>query len=270
MRWLSASAAKLACLIAVFWLVLPASSVGAEATTISANLCGSDNQGSSIAVSSPTSDSIIDSPDVTIEGTVSNATQITVSVNDQYSQTVSLGTNQTTFQFVEQIGEGTSTIKLVANDVCQIHNGSATIVLTYQPETKPSNGEETPTAIDNSGAVLISSQAVPVQDQSMFTTLKGVVVIGPIIRLLDTGLRAIGMDVTIQKSGFVMGVTRIILFSTGAMMGLFGAVMLQKYALKWLTAMHLVLPHALRGKHHARLWTLRLFGLIMVATALML
>ena len=130
--------------------VLFVPNASANSTQINANICGGINQGSTISITNPASDSTIDSPTLVIEGTVASASQIVSTVNGQYSQTLALSSNQSTFELTETLSPGTATIELVAYDVCSVQNDSDSIVVTYSPNTDPGDGGDTPTHGDTS------------------------------------------------------------------------------------------------------------------------
>ncbi len=240
----------------------------ATTTQVNAAICG--DVGSTITITSPLSDSTVDVPSLVIEGTVANATQITSTVNGQYSQTLALSISQTTFELTETLAAGTNTIELVANDVCQVQNGSDNVIVTYEPDTDPGSGGETPTEIDGGGVVIGGQPQLGLEDQPLYEKIRTLAVVGPLFQLVEASLRAIGLDATIERSGILATALRVGLLFGGLMMVLFASVILQNFNLKIITAMHAVLPRGMRGKWLYRLWTVRLFGLLFVLTALMI
>jgi len=241
----------------------------ATSTQINANICGGINQGSTISITSPASDSSVDSPTLLIEGTVSSASQIVSTVNGQYSQTVALSINQSTFQLTETLTPGTTTIELVAYDTCAVQNDSDSIVVTYSPNTDPGDGGDTPTDVDTTGGgVVVSDKPTKLPEQSMLDRLRTVAVAGPIISLIEASMRAIGLDSTVEKGGIIVGAFRVGLFFAGLMMTLFASVMLQNFAMRWVTGLHALFPRAWRGKQFYRLWTVRIVGAALLLLAL--
>lgn len=135
--------------------------VGAQAnTTIGATVCSSS--GSLVTVSSPPSDSVVTDPAVTLKGTVSQATQISVTIDDNFDSVIALNTGQSAFEAPIQLPTGTHTVKLTAIDSCQQNDGVSTVILTFTPPpSSASTGEQTATGINNgtnqSGGVTVGA-----------------------------------------------------------------------------------------------------------------
>ncbi len=112
-------------------------------TTVGATVC---TEGSSITLNEPKSDSVLTSPTVPVSGTVKQASQIEVYVDDAFDGVIPLDMGQTSFSGTVQIGSGTHTITVVALDMCSGPNDTASAVVTFTPPPqKPSTGAETPT-----------------------------------------------------------------------------------------------------------------------------
>ncbi|RWZ78129.1 MAG: hypothetical protein EOT04_02785 [Candidatus Chaera renei] len=119
----------------------------AQSTNVWVQLC--DDGGSVITVTSPPSDSVVGDSSVIVSGNVKQASQIDVTVDGAYDHSQTLPAGSQTFTTEVKLAAGTHTIKLVAIDVCQKNNGSASIVVTYQPGVTPpvAPGGPTPTSL---------------------------------------------------------------------------------------------------------------------------
>lgn len=124
--------------------------VGAAATVINVAVCGVGS-GAQLTIGTPPSDSVVSTPNVQISGQVANATQIDISIDGQYSSTVPLGATQTSYSTTVQLSSGTHTVSLLANDVCNNQDATASVVVTYQPQSTPGSGGDTPTTVDPGG-----------------------------------------------------------------------------------------------------------------------
>jgi hypothetical protein len=116
----------------------------ASAMTIGAIVCNS-NSGAVVTVASPVSDSTVNQPTFLVSGSVTSATQIEVRIDDVYNSTISIGLSQTQFLFSVTLTQGTHTISLLANDVCAVHDGTANLVITFDPSIVPTPGSDVPT-----------------------------------------------------------------------------------------------------------------------------
>lgn len=118
--------------------LIPALPAHAEAN-ISATVCGPD-MASTLTINSPASDSVTNSADVHMHGQVTNANQINIYVDDQYSSVVPLSDSSTSYDTTVSINTGTHTIKLIAINICQTGNAEALAILTFEPISIPSSG----------------------------------------------------------------------------------------------------------------------------------
>lgn len=134
-------AAKIGLILAVASI---SSSVHASGTTIGAIVCNSSG-GSTVTVASPASDSTVNQPTFLVSGSVTSTTQIEVRIDDVYNSTISIGLSQTQFLFSVTLTQGTHTISLLANDVCAVHDGTANLVVTYDPSIVPAPGSDVST-----------------------------------------------------------------------------------------------------------------------------
>ena len=129
-------------------LMLPVQTAGAE-SNLAAIICD-PSRPASLTVVRPQSDSVVNNADIELSGEVAQASQLELYVDDAYSGVVPLSYNETHFSTTVSIGLGTHTIKVVAVDVCQVGNASASVVVTYQNATAASNGSQVPTNVDGS------------------------------------------------------------------------------------------------------------------------
>lgn len=194
--------------IALALLFSPVGVAHAKDNDVNVAVC-TGSEGSTITITQPISDSVINQPVTTFRGAVTNATQIEIEIDGVYASSVPIGSNQATYVTDITLTSGTHTIKLIANDVCQHSNDSASVVLTYEPETGISNGGITPTDVQG-GVVIGSDQGSTSQDPVPFQ-LENFPVVGTVYKaLIDFG-RLIGVDATLDAgaSNTVIGVMRV-------------------------------------------------------------
>ena len=148
------SAGLLLFLAVILYSLAPVATVAAQSgTSVNAVLC---NPGSTVTLSQPVSDSTVVDPTVQIAGQATQASQVEVYVNDQFDGVISLPAGQSTFNGTVTLTNGTSTIKVVAIDFCQLNNGEATSVVTFTPppDSTGSNGNDTQTSLPGQGVVI--------------------------------------------------------------------------------------------------------------------
>lgn len=133
--------------------VLGGRTVAAQGSAVNAIICSS---GATVTLQQPISDSIVTSPIVTISGQATQASQVEVYVNDQLDSISSIPVGQSAFSATTTVSNGTSTIKVVAVDVCQLQNGQASSVVTFNPppENSGSNGSDTQTNLPGQGVII--------------------------------------------------------------------------------------------------------------------
>lgn len=137
--------------------------------------------GASLQIEQPSGDSVITTSEVMLSGSVGQANQLEVYVDDQIDSIVSLPVEATTFQTTVQLAPGTRTIKIVAIDACQSKNATASIVMTYQPAVAASTGSATPTQIE--GGVVIGGTPVSAEVPAQNPIER--IVVGPLHSLAD-------------------------------------------------------------------------------------
>lgn len=181
--------------------------VFAASTSVNAAICG-PGAAASLTIDAPASDSVIDQPTVQISGSVGNATQIDVSIGDQYNSTLPLSSGQTTYQTSVQLTAGTHTISLVANDICQMQNATASVVITYQPQSSPGNGENTPTQVGEGGVRLGEPLPAANDEDKSGLHIEDVPIIGPLAQLAQNLAIALDFEVKPQSGMLMQSVAR--------------------------------------------------------------
>ncbi|OGL28089.1 hypothetical protein A3C39_01455 [Candidatus Saccharibacteria bacterium RIFCSPHIGHO2_02_FULL_46_12] len=131
-------------------------------TAVNAIIC---SDGASITLTSPISDSIVTDPVIAIAGQSVQASQIEVYVNDQLDSIMSIPVGETAFSGTVTLVAGTSTVKVVAVDVCQLQNDQASSVVTFNPppDSSGSTGGETQTDLPGQGVVIGGDYDVAVE-----------------------------------------------------------------------------------------------------------
>ncbi|HRJ06713.1 MAG TPA: Ig-like domain-containing protein [Candidatus Saccharibacteria bacterium] len=213
MRWLSANANSRHLYgfvisiaiggLSVLTLVgLPVSAVNSG---IGATVCGSNAAGAQIEITEPNDDSIVNQAAIKVRGTVSGASQIDVEIDGQYSSTVAVGPTQTSFEIEVTLSSGTHTITLTANDICQNQDDGDSIVITYQPETEPSDGGSTPTDVD--GGITIGDNDEIAEPSAI--EINQFPLAGAIISFISDFAVASGLDATVPDNNVVTGLARV-------------------------------------------------------------
>ena len=107
-----------------------------------------DASQSRFTLTAPQSDSIVNDPQISVSGEVQYISQIDFMIDDVYNNTLALGYSATNFTSQLTLPPGTHTITFIATDSCSqsTHNGS--LVVTYEPRTQPSVGEDVETVVD--------------------------------------------------------------------------------------------------------------------------
>jgi hypothetical protein len=250
----------------------------ANATTdVSATIC-TGATGSSLTIDTPKNDSVVSEPEVRFKGSVSNATQIDVQVNGQATTTVPLNANQQVYDFTLGISEGTSTISLVANDICQLQNDTSTVVITYEPEAKEaSEGGTLPTSTggtDDSGenSALDSSDGSTNlsrgnEDNSFFQGMKSMPIAGPVFGLGEKAGEWMGVASLAASEGALVATARIVGFSAGISMTAFTGVLMGFVRPRWIMLINDFSYYKLSIQTS---WLVRSGGVVLATMALLL
>ena len=187
-------------------------SAAATDTQIGARVCGSSPESASLQITQPTDDSVVNQSVVTLRGAVASASQIIIELDEEYSTTLALATNQTTFSTDVTLPQGTHTITLRAIEVCGGSEGTDSIVLTYQPAVEPSTGTNTETLVGSTapGQGVVISDDPASTTESAAQTISRVPVIGPVVGAAADFAKAIGLESTVSSSGSAAaGVARV-------------------------------------------------------------
>lgn len=239
-------------------------------SSIEAMLCETS---SSVSITSPTSDSVVTSSNLALSGGVSQANQLEVYIDNVLDHIIPLTHTQTTFSGGVQLTAGTHTIKIVAIDACAGVNGTAQVVVTYQPpetpETpgipSPSTGGETPT---QAGGVYIGEplpeSTSPSDKKDTEQLLLPLGVMAPVLEWLN--IKTVDMS---ETSG--LSVWRAVLIGAGMYLLTVGMATVVVQAVAGLPAIQAALPAKtplLRNKWVSR--GFRFLGIPLILAAIFL
>lgn len=102
-----------------------------HAANLGVVLCGGQ---STLTVTQPESDTVVTKSELAIKGSVGQAAQIEVLLDDEFNNVVPLDLGQTKYETIVQLTPGTHTIKLTAINMCDSgDDASVTLVVTYSP-----------------------------------------------------------------------------------------------------------------------------------------
>lgn len=155
----------------VCWLSTSfAPQAAATGSQVEARLCNPAQATSSLTITAPKSDSVISQLPLELTGETTNVSQFDVSVDGSYMTTQAIASGQNDFTTSVQLASGTHTLQFVGNSICGSSQPSDSIVVTYQPESTPGNGDQTPTTVgptpttvnrQSSGVAAINSNSPP-------------------------------------------------------------------------------------------------------------
>lgn len=211
-----------ALLLAASTLIAGSAQNVSAAQQVQAQIC--DNiSGSSISIIAPSTDSIVTALPIVVQGTVTNASQIDVTIDDVYDSTIPLSIDQAEFSYELNLNSGTHTVHFVTNDRCHLQNGSADLVLTYQANTTPSSGGMTETAVDPTVSGVQQAGGVQIGTQTGQPASSGIsrlwIVLSEFVHPIGA---ALDLDTTLKDST-IQGVFRIVLIVSGAFMASVGS-----------------------------------------------
>lgn len=152
-----------------------------KGSAIGATICAG---ASTITLDTPISDSLVTDAAVEITGSLTQASQVEVTIDGQYDSIIQLAIGQKTYEGTVQLTPGTHTIGVRAVNICPGTSGTASGVVTYEPAPyEPSAGGDTGTNVEgdqssggvssgdgvlidegNSGPSLLDDMLVPVQN----------------------------------------------------------------------------------------------------------
>ena len=132
------------CVSSVLGVLVSTTSVQAQ-SDVYATICVAS---SSVTITQPVDDSTVTSGDIVISGTVDQANQIEVYIDDVFDNAIPLTIGQTQYSSTVQLSPGTHTLRVEAVDSCGGQNAEASSVVTYTvPPSQPSQGGSTPTSV---------------------------------------------------------------------------------------------------------------------------
>jgi hypothetical protein len=187
---------------AIAW---PAAAVDSE---VGAIVCGTGSPGAAIDITQPNDDSVVDQAITTFRGSINNTSQIIVEIDGDYVSTVAIGSNQSVFDTDISLSEGTHTIKMTANDICGTMDASDSVVITYQPDTNPSNGETTPTEVDGEPNVTVVTDE-QIEDDDIAQRIEQLPLIGAAVSVVADFVNISGLESTVSTGNVTVGVARV-------------------------------------------------------------
>lgn len=231
----------------------------ADAANLGVVLCGDR---STITVTQPESDTIVTKADLTMKGSVGQAAQIEVLLDDAFNNVVPLNLGQTTFETTVQLTPGTHTIKLTAINMCDSgDDASVTLVVTYSsPPDRNADGEVINPGgdgINNSGQL-----SAPQGAGGLLEPLRG---------LVDSGLKTLDIRSFSDAGRYSqLSITRAIVLIIGIYLVAFGPsiAMLVRFASTLPFIRTIKNEKTLRIK--AARWSIRIAGGILFVAALLL
>lgn len=233
-------------------------------TTIDAILCTSS---STITITSPVSDSIVTSPNLPLEGSITQSNQIEVYVDNVFDHIIPTTPGQTSFSDSVQLTEGTHTIKVVAINACTGANGEAQAVVTYQQPQGgggASSGTDTSTEAGVYIGESIPSPGSSAGDSEKSDMLLPLGIMAPLLEWLNIKTADIG-----ETEG--LSVWRAVVMTAGMYLVTVGMATVVVQSVASLPALQAVLPSApatTRGRWVSR--GFRLGGVLLVLAALFL
>lgn len=210
------------CSVFVCILISPTVVAQTANTQFDALVCSGNSSNASMTITTPQSDRVVNYSPVSIQGSVYNISQIEIYVDAEYAGTVAVPAHQSTFTASQGLTEGTHTLRLVGNDVCQFQDVTVDLVVTYVPDAPP------PTLVDE-GVVVTGPQTVTPANQAPQTPsveqrssrLENLPVVGPIVPALRAFARAVDFDATARDGGLGVALIRAGAFTLGLWMLLF-------------------------------------------------
>lgn len=197
MRYFAAAKNNL-CSFAVVGLfagVAVSTSVGSVATATTDVYTTICVDASSVTIATPLNDSTVTEGNITLTGSVSQANQIEVYIDESYDSTIPLTIGQAAYSSQMQVPTGTHTIRVEAVNSCGGVNGTASSVVTYTPPpSQPSVGSETPTVVGS--AQQSDSPSAGVGSSGVGSVFSSLPIPQSIRTPLENSLHWLGVDVT--------------------------------------------------------------------------
>jgi len=149
-----------------------------------------------MAITSPASDTVVDTSPVKVTGSVTSISQIDVSVDDVYNSTIAIAAGESRFETLVSLEPGTHTIKLLAYDSCAQQTHEDSFVISYSPVFVPAAGRDAETTV--AAGTLFS--APPASPAAAFTADEPGGVIATLPEFIQKIFRGLGWTAT-EDSG---------------------------------------------------------------------
>ena len=213
---------------ALFTNLMLVSTSRAADTTVTTQVCNpSYGSTAQIDITSPVNDSVVNQNSVTLSGSLKDVTQIDVTIDGNYDQTVAIASGQTTYSTTVNLAVGTHTIEVTGNDMCGITDPVDSTVVTYEVTAQPTTGTETPTTTPTVPGVVKNpgnspgGQTVETPSASPLQQLPGYEVVTSIGRALDFDVMA--------QDGLTKAILRFVLFTLGTGLLIIAPLVLRSY-----------------------------------------
>jgi hypothetical protein len=228
---------------------------------------------SSITITQPINDSTVTTTELVVSGTVDQANQIEVYVDDEFDNTIPLTIGQTQYSSTIQLPVGTHTLRVEAINSCGGQNGQATSVVTYAaPPTQASVGSETPTGVNPAQDSTITI-GTPGAQTGTLEGSRPYLGLPPLIgKPLEEGLRWLDItpfDSMSDKGG--LSLTRAAIITVSMYFLLFGLISKAVHILAGSAAFVAATPHrTMLSRRHMIAWGVRGLALLVLLLALFL
>lgn len=185
--------------------------VGAVNSEVGVSVCGTDVPAAQIEINEPLDDSVVSNATITFRGTVANATQIEVAVDDEYNNTISIPSGDTSFDVSLTLTPGTHTVTMTANAICGAPSATASAVITYQPETQPSNGGKIPTEVGSDrpvAGVIVATERI--DDNAAPQAIDRLPIVDAIVNQVEDLAAIVGLQATLaEDTPIAVGIARV-------------------------------------------------------------
>lgn len=181
--------------------------VAAVDTEVGVSVCGADVPAAQITINEPLDDSVVSNGTITFRGTVANATQVEVAVDDEYNNTISVPSGGTSFEVLLTLTPGTHTVTMTANAICGAPSATTSTVITYQPATQPSNGGSTPTEVGSdrpvTGVVIATER---IDENAAPQAISRLPIVDAIVNQVKDLATIVGLQATVAEEGTPLAV----------------------------------------------------------------
>jgi hypothetical protein len=208
-------------------LLLVSTSWAAD-TTVTTQVCNSSyGSTAQIGITSPVNDSIVNQNSVTLSGSLRDVTQIEVTIDGNYDQTVAIGSGQTSYSTTVNLAAGTHTIEVSGNDMCNISDPTESVVVTYEVTAQPTTGNETPTTTPTIPGTVNNPGSAPRRDPVETTSIPWLQQV-PGYEVAAAAGRALDFDV-MAKDGLGKAILRFVFFTLGVGLLALAPLVLRSY-----------------------------------------